>query len=218
MDGWINCDLIPGPNVDESFDAQKDWPFPDNAAGAIYASHLLEHLVDPLAFFREAWRVLQPNGQIVLRMPYGDHRAAWWDLTHIRPWYAETFCLLQPGYEAAVGNPQHAIWRWPFGATAEVRVSGKWAGLLRWRLARPLLLTFAENIQNFFEEMWVYGWALKRSEDISRYQIDHLANSIETYPVMYGHHLERRELRPGEQARLVRLGEDRAVNGFHSWR
>ena len=219
--GWVNCDLTPGAAVDLAFDVQQSpWPFETNAAAIVYASHLLEHLRDPWTFFREAWRVLQPGGDVVLRLPYGDHRAAWWDLTHIRPWYAESFCAFQPGYAQAVGNPQTIGWEWPFGIeTADLRISGKFALLLRRRWLRRWLLPFADNVQNMIEEMWVTMTALKTPAAVSAWRLEHPhANAVGTRLVMYGHHLEgRTRLEPGELANLVDLRHDEMINGFHAW-
>jgi SAM-dependent methyltransferase len=128
--GWINCDLTPGPAVDVTFDLLKPWPFPADCADEIYASHVLEHLHDPCAFFREAWRVLKAGHRLHLRLPYGGHRAAWWDHTHVKPWFAESFCFLQPGYAEAIGNPQHDAWDTPFGIPAPRPEAGAPAALV----------------------------------------------------------------------------------------
>src|SRR5216117_2060518 len=102
--GYVNCDLHQTGATDRVFDCTGPWPFPDNSASTIYCSHTLEHLADFKGFFKEAYRVLQPDGNLQLRVPYGGHRAAWWDVTHLRPWFAESFCFLQPGYDSAVSN------------------------------------------------------------------------------------------------------------------
>ena len=94
---WVNTDLTAGV-ADVVFDCQDPWPFPENSAEAVRAIHVLEHLPRPMDFFKEAHRVLVPNGAIILQLPYGGHRSAWWDLTHVRPWFPENFAILQPGY------------------------------------------------------------------------------------------------------------------------
>jgi len=221
IDGWVNCDLTARPGVDRDFDVQiAPWPFSDNSVAIIYASHMLEHLTDPWTFFREAWRVLGPDGSIVLRMPYGDHRAAWWDLTHIRPWYAESFCAFQPGYAEAIGNPQTSGWQWPFSVlSVDLRISGKFAPLLRRRWLRRWVLPFAENVQNLIEELWVTKTALKTPAAVAHFRLNGPpANAVDTRLVMYRHHLERRAMRKDEQVSLVNLREESLVNGFHAWR
>src|SRR6267142_29393 len=118
MDGWVNCDLHATSHADVVFDVQERWPFEDNQVREVYASHMLEHIRDFNAFFKELWRVLEPNGNVCLRMPYGGHRLAWTDPTHLKAWYAESFCFLQPGYGEHVGNPQEFKWPAPFGVAA----------------------------------------------------------------------------------------------------
>jgi SAM-dependent methyltransferase len=219
LPGFVNCDLYPGPHVDEAFDVQKTWPFDDNAASDIYASHLLEHLVDHETFFQEAWRVLHPNGSLLLRLPYGGHKAAWWDLTHVRPWFAETFCAFQPGYGEAIGNPQHVAWRHYFGIQAvDLRISGKFARLLRWRLARKWFFAVADNIPNAIEELWAHLYALKTPDDVAMYRAARLGNVVLCRWVVYRHQLEGHALPKGAHDTLIPLAESDAVNGYHSWR
>ncbi|MBP7095463.1 MAG: class I SAM-dependent methyltransferase [Spirochaetia bacterium] len=43
--------------------------FPDGAFDAVHASHLIEHLHDPAAFLSECFRILAPDGMLVLTTP-----------------------------------------------------------------------------------------------------------------------------------------------------
>ncbi len=70
--GFVNCDIRPGPGVDHQFDAQQVWPFDEGSVEYIRASHIIEHLDDRIACFKEAHRVLQPNGIMEIWSPYGD--------------------------------------------------------------------------------------------------------------------------------------------------
>lgn len=219
QDGWVNADLYPTPATDVTFDACARWPFADAVVGYCYASHVLEHLPDPKAFFREAWRVLQPHGSMLLRLPYGGHRSAWWDLEHLRPWFAENFCFLQPGYALAIGNPQHEAWAWPFGIERiDLRLSGglTWWCQRRWR--RRLLVKGLEYLAGAVEELWVYLFALKRAEDVAQYQQTHEAHVVPARYVIYRHQLEDRGLRPGEGVELVPVAEPVCVNGYRGYR
>lgn len=45
------------------------WPVEDGQAGLIVCDNVLEHLPDPDAFFKEAFRVLQPGGSLCIRTP-----------------------------------------------------------------------------------------------------------------------------------------------------
>lgn len=48
-------------------------PFETEALDFVFSSHMLEHVVDPLAVLREAWRCLKPGGYLVLYLPHADH-------------------------------------------------------------------------------------------------------------------------------------------------
>lgn len=42
---------------------------PDSSVDCFHNSHLIEHLPDPMGFLREAWRVLKPDGLLVITTP-----------------------------------------------------------------------------------------------------------------------------------------------------
>lgn len=64
---------------------------PKESYGAIYASHVLEHLPDPIAALHRWWEVLEPNGYLIVAVPdedlyeqgqwpslfNSDHRTTW---------------------------------------------------------------------------------------------------------------------------------------------
>jgi O-antigen biosynthesis protein len=75
----INCDLNNGIPLD------------DNSVGVINASHLIEHLRDPLKTMKEIHRVLAPGGWAFIEVPSTDGRGAWQDPTHVSYWNENSF-------------------------------------------------------------------------------------------------------------------------------
>ena len=216
--GYVNCDLHPTTATERVFDCTTPWPFADDCASTIYSSHHLEHLIDFKTFFREAHRVLRPDGNLQIRVPYGGHRAAYWDIEHVRPWYAETFCFLQPGYYQAIGNAQHAGWSHFFSIEDVVlRITDKLTPLLRHRLLRRLLLPWLEHFHDTIEEMWVYLIPLKTSAQVADWSQSHPGHCVPARYSIYRHHLERRPLGAQELAEFVDWRRDQLWNGFHHW-
>lgn len=71
LPAWVNIDLdARGPGIVQH-DIQKGIPFPDGIFGAVYHSHLLEHLSKDyaLAFLRECHRVLRCGGVLRVVVP-----------------------------------------------------------------------------------------------------------------------------------------------------
>jgi SAM-dependent methyltransferase len=48
--------------------------FSDGMAHVVICHHVLEHVENPAAMLREAWRVLRPSGQLLLFVPYEKER------------------------------------------------------------------------------------------------------------------------------------------------
>jgi len=45
-------------------------PFPDSSQLTVHASHVLEHCEDPLGTIREWFRVLKPDGHLIITVPH----------------------------------------------------------------------------------------------------------------------------------------------------
>jgi glycosyltransferase involved in cell wall biosynthesis len=81
--GFTTVDLF---DADIVADLNKPWPFADNSVGVIRASHIFEHLKDPIHTMNEAHRVLAPGGWLLLEVPSTDGRGAFQDPTHVSFW------------------------------------------------------------------------------------------------------------------------------------
>jgi len=134
-------------------------PFEDDTFDLVVASHIIEHLSDPLAFFVECVRVCKPGGEIYMEapsersllcpsMPF-NHKAYhclsfFDDPTHIaRPWTPQAFFRLSGMYGCTSIETKHYV-------------------LWRYRLLMPILLPIALLTRNSrMLEYWVWaaiGW------------------------------------------------------------
>jgi SAM-dependent methyltransferase len=69
--GWINVDVDPHAPADVRHDFEQfPYPFENDSADAITASHVLEHLRQPFCAMREFARILRPGGVLTLRVPH----------------------------------------------------------------------------------------------------------------------------------------------------
>ena len=204
MADHINCDLFPAPGIDAVFDLMQPWPFGDSSCDSAYASHVLEHMPNCFTFFREAWRVLDDRRLLRLRLPYGGHRSAWTDPTHLRPWWPESFAFLQPGYNEAVHNPQHDAWGCPFlVASVGVRVSRWVREACRWRWAFHAMSRWLSQVPDAIEELWVDVYTLKSPESVAWCRANIQANAVPVRHIMYAHDWELGGWEPGQGLRVV---------------
>jgi SAM-dependent methyltransferase len=91
MEGFVNVDWVAWPGVDVIADLDKPWPFDDSSAEFVLASHVFEHLDNPVHFMTEAWRVLGTSGVLQVCVPYFKHQNSFADPTHKRHCTEHTF-------------------------------------------------------------------------------------------------------------------------------
>lgn len=96
-DDMVNVDIMPLPGVDVVTDLDQPWPWADETAELMLASHLFEHVDKPVYFMGEAWRVLAADGVLDIRVPYYKHCFAFTDPTHKRFCTELTFDYWVPG-------------------------------------------------------------------------------------------------------------------------
>jgi SAM-dependent methyltransferase len=125
-------------------------PFPDDYFDLVVASHVIEHLDDPVAFFGDCARVCRPGGKIYVACP--SERALW--LPGF-PFQHDKFYSL-----SFFDDPTHA--RRPFSAQSLYRLARYWGCEVveadyqyewKYRLAFPFVVPFA----------WLFrvGWLLE---------------------------------------------------------
>jgi SAM-dependent methyltransferase len=80
----IGVDRVPAKAVDVRADLRHPLPFATGCADAIFAVHVVEHLVDFLPLLAECHRVLRPGGTLHLLSPWWRFVNAVADPTHVR--------------------------------------------------------------------------------------------------------------------------------------
>lgn len=86
--GFTTVDLY---NADLIFDLNSTWGLKDNSVGVLRASHIFEHLRDPIHSMNEAYRILAPGGWLLIEVPSTDGRGAFQDPTHVSFWNENSF-------------------------------------------------------------------------------------------------------------------------------
>lgn len=87
--GAIGMDKRALPGIDIVHNLlEMPWPLPDACCRRILASHIIEHLPPDRIWeiMDECWRVMLPEGQLIITMPYGTNARALQDPSHYRCW------------------------------------------------------------------------------------------------------------------------------------
>jgi SAM-dependent methyltransferase len=83
VEGATGIDSIQSPGVDTIWNLdQYPWPFPDNHFDLIISNHAFEHLTDVVMAITECYRILKPNGRLIINVPYFRNSDAFGDVTH----------------------------------------------------------------------------------------------------------------------------------------
>ncbi len=105
---FVGMDIRDVPGVDIVQDLEEfPWPIDDESCLTVLASHILEHIkpwkfMDPAArpcVMGEIWRVLKPDGQLLLSCPYGVGPGYVQDPTHCNPISEATLQYFDPRFE-----------------------------------------------------------------------------------------------------------------------
>jgi len=95
--GATGIDIARMQGVDVIADVFRPLPFRDSCADEIFASHIVEHVEDLMAFMGEIWRVCKPGAIVHLRFPHATTPyVIWKDPTHRRGVFLGTFSYFDP--------------------------------------------------------------------------------------------------------------------------
>jgi len=99
--GWLNVDRIATEaDIRAELDADTvSLPLDNDTCEEFLLSHVLEHINKPLPLMQELHRIAKPGALAVIATPYGSSDDAWEDLTHVRPYFVNSFGYFsQPNY------------------------------------------------------------------------------------------------------------------------
>jgi glycosyltransferase involved in cell wall biosynthesis len=96
--GYVTVDSREGS--DYVCDLNNGIPLPDNSVGVLNASHIIEHLKDPIKTMSEIHRVLAHGGWAFIEVPSTDGRGAFQDPTHVSFWNENSFLYYTDAYLA----------------------------------------------------------------------------------------------------------------------
>ena len=102
--GYVNLDKVKLPGVDVVHDLDKfPYPFKNNEFDEILCNHVLEHVSDIEKAMRELYRILKPNGRLMIIVPYFNSQAAWTDPTHKKAfgYFSFDYFVKNPDYGPA---------------------------------------------------------------------------------------------------------------------
>jgi hypothetical protein len=108
LDGFVNIDTQPGPNVDMVGDITR-LTFNEPITEVI-SLHMIEHLTDPLAILQRLYDICVPDARATFACPYGSSDDADENPTHVRRMFLGSWGFF--------GQPHY--WREePYGYTAD---------------------------------------------------------------------------------------------------
>jgi len=99
--GFVGLDRRDLKGVDIVHDLEVfPYPLPDECCLVIVGSHLVEHIKPWLMidFMNELWRIMKPEGQLALSLPYAGSPGFWQDPTHCNGCNQATWQYFDPRF------------------------------------------------------------------------------------------------------------------------
>lgn len=80
-------EFSPNLNIKVMDSAKVKWPYDNDRFDVVYSKSFVEHLSEPIDYFRQAYRVLKPGGLLLTLTPdwEAQYKTFYDDYTHIRP-------------------------------------------------------------------------------------------------------------------------------------
>lgn len=96
--GYTLVDIEPGAKIDVVHDLDSlPWPWENDSVQMIVAEDVVEHLaINLVKFCDEAWRILQPGGELFVRTPHHEGVSSWIDPTHRWHLHEQSFQYFDP--------------------------------------------------------------------------------------------------------------------------
>lgn len=95
-EGFCNVDMCKDIKIDILHDLNVyPYPFQDDSADVIVASHIIEHMDDPMRFMEECYRILKENGKLIIDCPIGGTWASY-HLNHKYNLSPYSFKIIEP--------------------------------------------------------------------------------------------------------------------------
>ena len=114
-DDFIGVDYTKYKGVDVVWDLEEyPYPFPDDCASLVLATHVLEHINPHKGVFinmmNEVWRIMRPGGEFAFVVPYAGSPGYWQDPTHVNPINRNTLAYFDP-LDPKLGNQLYNFYR-----------------------------------------------------------------------------------------------------------
>lgn len=109
---WFGIDYRKMPGVDLVQDLEIfPWKVPSESFNTAVCSHVIEH-INPshgifISFMNEAWRILKPEGEMVIGVPYATSTGMFRDPTHCNFVNEETWSYFDPQDQLYQGGLYH---------------------------------------------------------------------------------------------------------------